>query len=580
MSPKGVEVHRRVHDFELRRVGSEVEVRFIYAMHIDPGTLTGGEVRLTLRLVERLGLANTVVQKNIKHKLRIASSKPSEREIAADFYGYRFYRRLAQRRSKALAKNGVRLSMKDQDRLPPLDRAPPKVAAQVLQFDRERRLFWVAHRHLIAAMRHPDPATQKLAQAYLRNLEKPRRQWQGVPSIGLVDRSSPPPASPRTGISDGAVTRLEPDSEQPINTPAPRRRSRPGPNQPQRLEPSTEYELGTERIPPPPPPPAPPPAPAPPPPPPKLETVDEDPDAVIYEDDPFGERSLRRFTRIPSYYRSLVLEDPNIGFGGAVRAAIASVETRESADTVAIFYSAQAAITRDLGLELTIPTQYLDITSFPGDRNPPAQYEIGNPLVAVKYRFQLPKVQGRHPAFVLKARWGIPFSRLHRVPATGLIVEDFTREVNFADTYAFFLENHDIGLGGNFVWQWRWLYTGVQLFGDLFIPVGSASQDTVFSAISYGATVGALPFGDLVGFFVEGRGTSLLLGGGRNEFFTYLGARGRFLDMIEPAIWIGIPVGSIQDASPVQFGVELRFAYDLDAILEPRRARREQDILE
>ena len=306
----------------------------------------------------------------------------------------------------------------------------------------------------------------------------------------------------------------------------------------------------------------------------------DDPNKIVLEDDSFSGRALRRYTRLPSYYRGLLFEDPNIGYGAAIRFSFAPVEIRESANTAAIFYSAQAAFTRTLGAELTIPTQYLDITSFPGDRNPPAQYEIGNPLVALKYRFQLPEVQGRHPALTVKARWGIPVAPLHSVPATELIVEEFTREANFVDTYAFFMESHDFGLGANFVWRWKWLYTGFQLFGDIFVPVGDASQDTAFGAISYGATVGGLPFGDLVGFFIEGRGTSLLIGSGRNEFFAYAGARGRFLDMIEPALWVAVPLGSIREASPVQFGLELRFSYDVDDVLEPRRSRRDDDILE
>ena len=608
VSPAGVVVHRRVHDVERRTTpDGQLELGFVYAIHVEPGTVSGGQVRLTLSLVERLGLANTIVKKSIVHELRIGKADPAPREVAADFYGYRMYRRVAERRRRALLKTGLRLSLQDQDRLPPLDRVPEKVAAQVLRFDRERRLFWVAQRHLVAARQHPNPDVRALADAYLDNLDRPRKQWQGVPAVSVLPKTpiaetappantGEPPTGPvgqsRSGTSVGqsrsgtSVTRLQPSSERPDDTGRPRTAvPPPGSTSPTRLRPSAEYEVNTER--------EPPPAPPPPPRPPVAEAApgpelrmprpseDEDPDKVVYDDDPFADEPLRRFTRLPSYYRGLVLEDPNIAHGGGIRASIGTIQTRESANTVAIFYFAQAALTRYLGAEFTIPTQYLDITSFPSERNPPAQYEVGNPLIALKYRLQLPKVLDRHPALVLKARWGIPVAPLHSVPAaTGFVVEDFTREVNFVDTYAFFLENHDFGVGANLVWRWKWLYTALQVYTDVFVPISDSAQSGAFTAISYGASVGALPFGDIVGLFAEGRGTSLLLGGGRSEFFTYLGARARFLDWIEPAAWVALPVGSVREASPIQFGIELRFSYDVDDILEPPRRKRQQDILE
>ncbi len=585
IAPEGVVVHRRAHRFSLRTRGTDVEVRFVYAVHVEPGTLVGGPVQLDLTVVERRGLANTMAKKAIKHRIRLDPVRPAPEDLAADFYGYRFYKRRAERRRKALLRAGLRLPMPDEKRLPPLDRASAKVAAQVYQFARERRLLWVAHRHLVAARQHPDPEVQRLAQAFLQNLDRPRQAWDGVPSIPLVarppDRAEGADAFTPSARAEGAdaftpSARAEAAGEPPSSA---------DPSRPKRLEPSLEYELGTERTPPPAEPPRRPIEPEPPvevEPPKNPEPTDEEEnlDEVIYEDDPFSDQPRRRLTPIPSYYRGLLLDDGNIGHGGGIRALFASIETRESADTVSLFFFAQAAVTRDLGIELTVPTQYLDITSFPGDRNPPAQYEFGNPLLAVKYRFHLPKVQGRRPALTVRARWGVPVAPLHGIPATELNVEEFTREVNFADTYAFFLENHSLGLGANFAWRWKWLYTGVQLYGDAFIPVGESSQNTAFTSVSYGASVGVLPFGDWVGFFAEGRGTSLFIGGGRNEFFTYLGARGRVFDRFEPAVWIAVPVGSVQDVSPIQFGFELRFAYDIDGVEEPDRIRREQDILE
>ena len=65
------------------------------------------------------------------------------------------------------------------------------------------------------------------------------------------------------------------------------------------------------------------------------------------------------------------------------------------------------------------------------------------------------------------------------------------------------------------------------------------------------------------------RATSLLAGPGRTEFFTYFGARARFFEHLEPALWIAFPLGSVRNANTFQIGAEIRFSYDLYDVLNP-----------
>ena len=130
------------------------------------------------------------------------------------------------------------------------------------------------------------------------------------------------------------------------------------------------------------------------------------------------------------------------------------------------------------------------------------------------------------------------------------------------------MEKTALGLGTNAAWQYDLFEVGLQLYLDYFTPVEGAQETTSFLAFSYGASFGVLPFGDLVGFFAEARAVSLFAGPRRTEFFAYLGARARLLDYLEPALWVGYPLGSVSNVSGLQVGLELRFSYDLEAIVE------------
>ena len=78
---------------------------------------------------------------------------------------------------------------------------------------------------------------------------------------------------------------------------------------------------------------------------------------------------------------------------------------------------------------------------------------------------------------------------------------------------------------------------------------------------------GVRPWGDILGFYLEGRGTALVAGPRRSELFTYLGVRGKFFDYFEPAMWLSLPIGSINRVSSVQFGLELRVSYDVEGVI-------------
>jgi hypothetical protein len=147
-------------------------------------------------------------------------------------------------------------------------------------------------------------------------------------------------------------------------------------------------------------------------------------------------------------------------------------------------------------------------------------------------------------------------------------VEEFTQPAHFVDLSAFLLEKNGFGAGANAAWMSGLIYLGAQMYADYYVPVSGANDQSSFMALSYGASVGAMPIGDIFGVFLEGKATSLLAGPRRTEFFTYLGARGRFADLVEPAVWIALPLGSVHDVTGFQFGASLRFAYDVeDAIV-------------
>lgn len=563
IAPKGVTVHPRLDSFRIDKSGPKPKVHVVYAIHVDPGQSAGGRVRCTLAIVERKGLANLVLKEKVTHWVKTREARPSQRDLLADFHGYRIFAAKAQAKRKKLAKAGLRLSLKDNGPMPPLNRAAAKTAAYAARYDQDRRRMWIAHRHLIAAATNRDKKIAASARTYLKNLDTPTNKLTGLPAVSLVDKATPaqPPKStevetlePIASREVGGTGNAPDDALAPVSSYAPNSRDardnpKPGPD-PSRLQP-TQPEKGPE--------PEKKPKPA----------VKPEASEEFYseqsEDDLLGEFGVRKYKKIPGYTRGLVLDDGKIAHAAAFRMSWANkVQVRETASSAAMFFEGQIALSRSFGLELTIPTEYLNL-DVDRARN---VFAMGNPLVAAKWRVYLADVLGRRPALTIRARAGLPFAPLHTVPPTSLGVEDFTREAYFADTYAFFLEKADIGLGASVAWQWNILRLGAQFYTDYFIPVSDAQDRTAFFTINWGASVGALPFGDLVGFFAEARAVSLLAGPGRTEFFTYLGVRGHVWEYFEPAIWLNVPLGSVRNANTFQVGGELRFSYDVFDIVD------------
>jgi hypothetical protein len=579
VAPKGVVVHPRLDEFRFEPKGDKLDVVLRVAIHVDPGSSGGGRTELALRVIERTGLANTLVEDKVTLWINVGPPvKPSPRDLAADFRAYRLYSGLAAARAARMGKVGVKLPLKDLAPLPALDQLKAKGVQEVFAFLKERRRMWIAHRHLIAASQSPDSETRKSAGAYLANLDKADADVKGIPAVALTEGVPPPDTTAK-------VETLEPTAVEPITGGGP-------PPSGEGLSPVSSYEPGSEgdeetdlpesarpREP----------KKDEPPPKPVVKPGEEiarapaEEETLTLSDDPFGEKQLRKVVIIPSFNRGLVLDDPNIAHGVAVRLAWANVRVQESAIASAFFFHGQVGFTQDIGAEVTVPTEYVDV-DLEGSRS---VFTLGNPLISAKYRLHLPDVLGRKPALTIRARWALPIAPLHNVPPTGLGAENFTREAHFSDTYAFFLEKTALGLGVNLAWQWELITTGVQLYSDYFFPISDSADQTDFFTIAYGFSIGALPLQpfvegalqDLLGVYVEGRATSLLAGPRRTEFFMYFGIKSRILEYLEPGIWIGLPLGSVSDVSGVQIGAELRFSYDLEAVIDTGTFTREGDPL-
>jgi hypothetical protein len=580
-APKGVVVHPRLDELRFEENGAQTDIVARYVIHVEPNAKASkGKVSFKIKVIERSGLGNTVATIDIAHTITIGpAAKPTPKQLAADFYGYRYYRALAEARAEVLGRAGFKLSIQDLAPPPSLDQLKEKGVAEVLQFLEERTRMWIAHRHLVAAARQKE--TKKIAEGFLANLTKKPSEMTGLPDVRLTDaprgEAPPPPPPPEAAPPPGEakVETLEPTAVEPA----------PGSEgegkDESSLKPVTSYEPGSEaddegtdlpesstpreEV-----------AEAPPATPIKpgdqQKTTDEQPDQTLQlSDDPFAERQLRKITYIHGFNRGLVLDDPNIAHGAAFRFAYASVTLQESAVATAFFFEGQVALTRQLGAELTVPVEFVDV-NLEGARR---VFQMGNPLVAAKYRIFLPEVVGRRPALTLRARWALPISPLHNIPPTGFGAETFTREAHFADTYAFFLEKTAIGLGFNLAWQWEWIYAGLQFYSDYFFPISGAADRSKFFTLNYGFSLGVLPFGEIVGAYVEARAASLLYGPQRTEFFMYFGVRAKLLSYFEPGVWVGVPLGSVLDVSGPQFGGELRFSYDLADILDPGTSTRE-----
>lgn len=546
-APDHVIVHLQADAWTFQTKGDKVEIEILYALHASPTIKKGGELWATVKLLERKGIGNEVASEKIRLSITVGEPKPTVLELAADFRGYRHFQALAKERRNKLAPRGVVLSMKDLDPPPQLVRAGDEVVASVDEFHRWRRRMWSAERHLQAASRSPDRATAALAKRYLSLLEAKDDALGDLPLALEETKSSAAtsgvsqlgdPKAPKTGAQKPPTQPGEIEELQPLETTV-------VDDEP---EPSTRREDPRE-------------------------TVKTEPEEAKKPDEPVVEDVLtlmkKREVPVPLYTRGLVLDDPNVGFAFATRMGWAGAQVRgETSISPAWFFSAQAGLTEDLGLELTVPLTYVRLDLI---REPDLIY-MGNPQVAVKYRFFLPEILGRRVTLVPRLRWGIPLQGQQTVPPTLLQARDFTVEPHFADLYAFLLEKHAFGGGAGAAWGYGMFHVAAQLYFDVYVPTPSSDDPLSFLVVSYGLSAGVRPL-DYLGAFIEARGTALLAGPGRHEVFTYLGIKGYLMDHIEPALWVSLPIGSVFDVTGFQVGGELRFTYDLEGIIRYGKGR-------
>lgn len=514
-APRGIVVHTRIDEVRFESKGPTTAITFRYAIHAEPDAKRGGEVRFTLALVERVGLVNTIATISSRHALTLKkTAKTKEADLTLYLSSYRANLDKARERQSWLRRAGIVAPLEEEFSTLDLHDVDAATAEVAHEFLRARRRMGVELRHLRAAATNRNKKIARLARNYLdlakqTEIERPERvEPIGGESEGGEGRPATPVAKYVLG-SEGAGN----DEERPKHETAP----------------SPTIEDRTIE-------------------PPPLETRED--------------RSQQKRSARP-YPRGLVLDDPNVGHSVGVRFGIANVRLRESALVPVFFLHGQVSLTSAAGLEFTVPASYVsaDLDRARG------VFGMGNPLIAGKYRFHLGEIDGRMPVLTLRARWGLPLSGRHPIPpSTQLASEDFSFPPYFADTYAFLLEKADVGLGFSIAWQVGPIYLGAQLYGDIFFPVERAQDQLSFFGLGYGGSVGIQPF-DSFRAYAEARGTSLFTGPGRTEVFGYLGARGRFFDLLEPALWVSLPFGSVANVSGLQLGADLSIAYDVGDLL-------------
>jgi hypothetical protein len=555
-APKGVVVDERIDEVKLGGGGAKLEVILRYAIHADQGAQSGA-LKAQLKLLERVGISAAVsLAEGVDHKITITPAAPGKGDLAADFWGYRVYKELATTRVKELAGRGVPgLTLKDGEKLPMLDRLDGRTAVSVFEFERWRRRIAVARRHLVAASKLQNAELAQLAEKYLAKLDAEDSELADLPDVPIAVAAAAPAAGGAGAGAGGAAAEETPKSAEkkqkggviqlvPLEADSTKKESEPTkPPEDERREPAKAPVQSTATANPPP-----------------------EPEAKVVES------VTRREEPIPNYPRSLVLDDPNIGYDFAIRGSYLSITTPESAASPSMFIATQTSITRDVGIELTLPISYVSLTSVP--RSVPL-LSIGNPLLAAKYRLYLPEIAGRAPVLALRARWGIPLFPDQDIRPTRFDVESFSRDPHFDEEYAFTHDKHDVGAGFSAAWQQNIFHVAAQMYLDYFGAVPKAPDSTNFLTLSYGASFGVRPVGDLLGIYAELRGTSLLTKE-RTEIFGYVGARAHLAEFFEPAVWIGLPFGSVGSVSTLQIGGELRFAYDVEAVIERGTIHRDE----
>lgn len=545
IAPAGITIHKRVDQFRITKTKDSAQVSFRFALSVEPGTSKGGGVEVTLTLLERAGLANEVVTSKLKMEVVVTPPRATTTDMAADFRGYRMYKSIALRQAQELEQVGFRgLSLKDGVPLPALDRADAAKVERAFDFDRSRRRMGVARRHLEALAQSTERSIAAQAKQYLALLDAPADQLKDLPDVPLLGGRSAGGAVAVEDVKGGGKPADLPKSKtapegylQPLEIKKANEQTEPSPSPSPTEPPKAPIAVKTEKGP----------------------VVDNaDGEELSFE------RKNKRETPVPTYARGLTMDDPNVGFGGFVRFGYARVIYRQLAQAPVWYFGGQASITRDLGLELTVPTALVSV-SLSKDGSATV-FSMGNPLLAAKYRFNLPELVGRRPVLTVRARWGIPVSAKRAIPRSSLDAEDFTEKSNFVDHYAFTLEKSDLGLGVSTAWQLGLAEFGGQFYVDYYLPVSGAVDTVKYTTLSYGASFGVRPW-DFVGAYVEGRGTTLIAGPIRNEWMLNLGVRGRLMELLEPALWIGIPIGSISRSTSVTVGAEIRVNYDIESIV-------------
>ncbi len=524
--PDDVRVDPRVDGLELQREGNSVALTLTVAVHAAPTALPSDPHPLSysIELLERGRRPRVITRAEWVGTVQVEAFRTSKRLMARAFYGYRMFRRDSIRSVRILHARGVHVSLQENGRVPPLVGARPETVAILGAFEKSRRRMWMARSVLVTAAKRASPAMADVARRFLSNLHAPQHEWKGLPDIPIRSEIS---ARPKDSQADA----------------------------PEVLEPVTKYELGSER------------------PEPERETPNQEVSVPRPTETPSNgsdgptelgtvdKSSTAGFGAMGSYGRSLTLDDPNIAFGASSRFLYAEATTLFSARTATFFFFAQVALTDAFGLEATIPAQYVDLDEVEAE----SVFTAGNPLLAAKFRFHLPKIHQRRPALTVRIRYAIPVSPSTLLPPTSVVAESFTQEVNFVDSFAFQPDLHDIGAGANLAWRHRSLESITQLYIDYFFPVASEESLTDFFGISYGASVAYYPLPrDYIALIAEARGTSLLRSGGRTGAIANVGARGRIFRRFEPAVFVGFPMGAIDGASGVQIGAELRFSYDVE----------------
>ena len=556
---KSIFVDERIDDIRFEPTSrSKITVHLRYAVGVKPGAKRGGKIKFRLSLVKRKGMGEVALSVDGQHRVRVRRPIANRVDVAADFRAYRIYQNLAATRAAQLKTLGIRLSLSKDARLPPLLKAKPALIKAVNQFDQWKRRMWIAHGHLKTLTKHPQPEIADLADKYLRALNQPDDKIGHLPNIPLradaselTEAEVKPIPSPSgsaanedaNSTSEVSLSKESSDIVQPLgNDSRPSYRTK----RPTRMAPNRKSAASVSGVEP-------------------IKPSGEEPPSATAKAqlDKEEDEYLRGKRAIPSHPRFLMLSDPNVSFGGAIRFSYRTVSTTESARVPTLFAESQLALTSDLGVLLTVPMAYIDV-DLPRTETVTT---IGNPSVAAKYRFHLPNIGGDYPNITLKARWAIPFSHGPTVPPTRLTAEEFALAAHFVDASAFLFERHGVGGGLSSSWQLGPIHLGGEFLYEYLIPIEDSLSQSRFSVLSYGGGIGYRPFGPIIGAYIEAQGAMLIIGPRRNEVTTYAGIRSQLFDVFEFAAWGAATVAPNARPTNLSVGGELRFVYDVDSVI-------------